>query len=27
LILLALVWGGATPATPNIFENCFLLHP
>ncbi len=27
LILLALVWGGATPATPNVFGNCFLLHP
>jgi hypothetical protein len=26
LILLALVWGGATPATPNVFGNCFLLH-
>jgi len=27
LILLALVWGGATPATPDVFGNCFLLHP
>jgi hypothetical protein len=27
LILLGLVWGGATPATPGVFGNYFLLHP
>ena len=27
LILMGLGRGGATPATPNVFGNCFLLHP